>query len=158
MECLNFKHLPFKHLSSIILTSQLIPLTYSFLSLSASLHSPHSLNSTSMLLDCVLAFAHLVFPALTSLHVHAESYWEDGEDVQLPIPHVARNAHGSQDSMPLQSILLDGEQTCVEMVTWTAPDAELGVRNRITLHHAADSARVHFFAIGHWNYGTDPVI
>jgi hypothetical protein len=110
-------------------------------------------------MDCVLAFAHLVFPALISLYVHAESYWEDGEDVQLLIPHVARNAHGPQDSMPLQSILLDGEQTCVEMVTWTAPDAELGVHNRITLRHAADSARVHFFAIGgHWNYGTDTAI
>jgi hypothetical protein len=126
-----------------------------------TLPSLTKLSIHALAMDCVLAFAHLVFPALTSLHVHAESSWEDGdgEDVQLLIPHVARNSHGSQDSMPLQSILLDGGQTThVEMVTWTAPDAALGVCDLITFNHAADSARVHFFAKGLWNYGTDTVI
>ena len=74
--------------------------------------------------DCALALAHLVLPALNCLHVDAEPYDWDGEDVRLLIPHIARNAHGPQDTAPLQSVAISGMGSCVEILAWTVPDAD----------------------------------
>jgi hypothetical protein len=74
--------------------------------------------------------------------VASESQSWDGHDVGLLIPYVARNAHGSQDTAPLQTILLNGEYRHAEIVAWTIPDADLEVSNSVTLIKAAVSARL----------------
>ena len=96
--------------------------------------------------DCALALAHLVLPALISLHVTSETKswaWDsEYDDVRLLIPYVARNAHGPQDTVPLQTILFNAEDIRGEIVAWTAPDADVDVCNSATLIKAAVSARL----------------
>lgn len=77
---------------------------------------------------CALALAHLVLPALTSLHVAPQSHCGNGEDVRLLIPFVARYAHGQQDTAPLQSILFSSESWHTRILIWTVPDADVVAR------------------------------
>jgi F-box-like len=106
--------------------------------------------------DCTVALAHLVLPALTWLHAHADSYQLEGNDVQAVIPHISRNAHGPQDTEPLRSMLIMGERMRAEIFAWTVPDADVESRDSIT---SALSARVFFSASGkNWVQGTDAVI
>ena len=110
--------------------------------------------------DCALALAHLVLPALISLHVDAHSQSEDGDDVRLLIPYVTRNAHGPQDTAPLQTILFNGDEMRVEIVTWAVPDADVGVRDSVTLEKAAVSARLDFSVVSYrgWHDGMEAEI
>jgi len=101
---------------------------------------------TSSAKSCALALAHLVLPALTSLHVSAESQDKKADDIRLVIPYVTRNAHGPQDMAPLQSILFNGTTRRAEIIAWTVPDADVEVHDPITLLDAAVSARVVFSA------------
>ena len=96
--------------------------------------------------ECALAVAHLVLPALTHLHVDVESRDEDGEDVQLVIPYVARNVCGMQDIEPLRSILFSGERRRAEVLVWTMPDADINVCDSTTLLSESASARLMFTA------------
>ena len=108
--------------------------------------------------DCALALAHLVLPALNCLYVTAKSHDWNGEDVRLVIPHVARNAHGPQDTTPLQSIVLSGATMQPRIFAWTAPDPDDKAPDPITLMHRVDSARLVFAATttnGPWRDGTD---
>ena len=75
--------------------------------------------------DCALAFAHLVLPALTWLHVDVISHDAGGEDVRLVIPYVARNVSGLRDTEPLRKLLIGGFRTRVMMDAWTMPDADI---------------------------------
>jgi len=117
-------------------------------------------NITASARDCALALAHLVLPALISLHVTAVSKSWDGDDVRLLIPYVARNAHGPQDTAPLRTILLNGEEMYAKIVAWTAPDADDDVRDSVTLTKAAVSARLVFCAISEsgWRGGMETVV
>ena len=112
--------------------------------------------------DCALALAHLVLPALISLHVTSESQSSGGDDddIRILIPYVARNAHGPQDTAPLQSMLFNGEELHVEIVAWTAPDADVGVCNSVTLTKAAVSARLvwSITSDGWWGDGMETVV
>jgi hypothetical protein len=110
--------------------------------------------------DCALALAHLVLPALISLHVDAHSQSEDGDDVRLLIPHVTRNAHGPQDTAPLQTILFNGDEMRAEIVAWAVPDADVGVRDSVTLEKAAVSARLDFSVMSYrgWRDGMEAEI
>jgi len=112
---------------------------------------------TSSAKSCALALAHLVLPALTSLHVSAESQDEKADDIRLVIPYVTRNAHGPQDMAPLQSILFNGTKRRAEIIAWTVPDADVEVQDPITLLGAAVSARVVFSATSDisWRDDTD---
>ena len=109
---------------------------------------------------CALALAHLVLPALISLHINSESQSQDGDDVRLLIPYVARNAHGPQDAAPLQTILLDGGSTHAQIVAWTVPDADVDVWDSNTLFEASASARLVLCVTsdGGWRDGIDTVI
>jgi hypothetical protein len=101
-------------------------------------------NITASARDCALALAHLVLPALISLVVTSESQSQDGDDVRLLIPYVARNAYGPQDTAPFQTILLNGDKRFIAIVAWTIPDADVGVCNWVTMFKAAVSARLVF--------------
>ena len=110
---------------------------------------------TSSAKSCALALAHLVLPALTSLHVSAESQDQNADDVRLVIPYVSRNAFGPQDTTPLQSILFNGTTRCAEVIAWTVPDVE--VHDPTTLLGAVAVARVVFSATSDvsWRHDTD---
>jgi hypothetical protein len=74
--------------------------------------------------DCALALAHLVMPALTWLHVLAESFTLGSEDMRTLIPYVAQNIHGRQETEPFRSILIRGKRTQAKILAWTMPDAD----------------------------------
>jgi hypothetical protein len=109
--------------------------------------------------DCALALAHLLLPALISLHVDAHSQSQDGDDVQLLIPYVTRHAW-PQDTAPLQTILLNEDEMSAEIVAWTVPDADLEVRDSVTLKKTAVSARLDFSVMSYhgWRDGMEAEI
>ena len=76
--------------------------------------------------DCAFALAHLVLPALSWLHVNAESHDRDARDVYLLIPYVTRNVYGL-GMEPLRSILISGEGDRAKVLGWTMPDADIKV-------------------------------
>lgn len=106
-----------------------------------TLHSLTQFDITSSVEDCALALSHLTLPALTSLRVHSKSHNYEGNDVGILIPHIARNARGPQDLSPLQSIVLKGGITRLELLAWTLPDVDVEDSNRI---RPLDSVRVLF--------------
>ncbi|KAF8492740.1 hypothetical protein F5888DRAFT_1636895 [Russula emetica] len=109
--------------------------------------------------DCALALAHLLLPALTRLHVDVDSYDEEGEDVRLVIPYVARNVYVQHDIEPIRSILIAGERTCTDVLTWTRPGADIKVCGPNALVEMSSSACLVFAAKGKgWNYGVDAAI
>ncbi|KAH9080251.1 hypothetical protein EDB83DRAFT_2608532 [Lactarius deliciosus] len=83
--------------------------------------------------DCGLALVHLVLPALISLCVTAFSRLENGGDVQRMLPYVGRHAHGPQDTRPLQSVLIHGYASCVNILAWPVPDIDVEVHDLPTL-------------------------
>ena len=113
-------------------------------------------NISTSARNCALALVHIVLPALTSLHVTAASHHANGEDVQLLIPYVARNANGPQDTAPLQSMLLRRESMRAAILAWTVPDADLEVPSLTTPLSMAVSARLVFsvWGDGWWQDGT----
>ena len=86
-----------------------------------------------------------------------KSQFEYGDDVRLLIPYVARNAHGPQDAAPLQTILFNGEAMHAQIVAWTIPDADIGVRGSVTLKKVAVSARLDLFITSYsgWRNGME---
>ena len=110
--------------------------------------------------SCTLAFAHLVMPALTSLHVVAEFRENEGEDMQQLIPYVARNVCGWQDTEPLRSILISGEGKYIErkhvnVFAWIMPDADIEGYDP-NKYHASIPARLTFTATSTtWFRGVD---
>jgi hypothetical protein len=104
--------------------------------------------------DCVFALAHLLLPALTWLHVEAESFEMEGEDVRLVIPYVSRNVYGLLGTDPLLSILL---RKRAEVLAWTMPDAD-DVHDLDNLFTASVPAPLKFAATGDWDYGVDTTI
>ena len=109
--------------------------------------------------DCALALAHLLLPTLTWLHVEVESHDQGGEDVRLVIPYVARNVYVLQDIEQIRSIMIAGERTCSEVVTWTTPGADVKVCGPDTLRDMLPSACLIFAAKGNtWDYGVSAAI
>ncbi|KAH9170584.1 hypothetical protein EDB89DRAFT_1275393 [Lactarius sanguifluus] len=92
--------------------------------------------------DCGLALAHLVLPALTSLCVTAFSSHENRGDVQRMLPYVARHAHGPQDTWPLQSVLIHGNESRVNILAWLVPNIDVEVHDSPTLLATMLSPRV----------------
>ncbi|KAH9080334.1 hypothetical protein EDB83DRAFT_2670635 [Lactarius deliciosus] len=91
--------------------------------------------------DCGLALAHLVLLALISLCVTAFSCLENGGDVQRMLPYVGRHAHGPQDTRPLQSVLIHGYASCVNILAWPVPDIDVEVHDPPTLFATTLSTR-----------------
>ena len=109
--------------------------------------------------DCALALAHLVLPNLTLLHINVKSLDWEGEDVLQVIPHVVQNVCVLHDIEPIRGILIAGEETCAEILTWTTPGADVKVRGPDSLEDMSCSARFLFAAKGvRWNYGVDTTI
>jgi hypothetical protein len=106
--------------------------------------------------DCTLALAHLVLPALTLLHVHAESRGlgeGDDDDVHLLIPYVSRYVYGQQGAEPLRNILICGERKRAMVVAWTMSDTDTKASVPNTLFRASGASCLLFSATcGSWNH------
>ena len=94
--------------------------------------------------DCAFALSHLELPSLKVVGIHANSEDSEGEDVLAVIPLFSRNAYGSQDVEPLQSVIITGEPFLTEVIAWTARDAGTVVQDPLDLIGAAYSARAIF--------------
>jgi hypothetical protein len=140
----------------------LVPLTTAFMpepSRTVTLPSLTKFHISAFAKDCVLALAHLVLPALTCLHVNAESHERDGEDVRLLIPYVSRNVYVLQDTELLRSILVDGKSERAEVVAWTMFDADLKFFDPNAMVRASDPAPLIFTATSrNWRLGVDTAI
>ena len=116
------------HLKTLILESAspvapLAPLI-SEPSRTLTLPSLTKFNISASVQDCVLAFTHLILPALTWLCVDAESYESEGEDVRLLIPYISQNVHWMQSAEPLQSFMISGRRTRAQVFAWNMPDVD----------------------------------
>jgi F-box-like len=92
----------------------------------ATLPSLTGLHLAASATDCAFALAHLVLPALSWLHVNAESHEWGARDVYPLIPYVTRNVYGL-GMEPLRSILISGEGDRAKVLGWTMPDADIKV-------------------------------
>jgi hypothetical protein len=112
--------------------------------------------------DCVLALAHLVLPALTWLHVDAESHEGDGEDVRLLIPYVSRNVCRLQGTEPLRSIAIYCKRTRAELAAWSMADADVkfyGLEGGSLGNDNSVPARLMFATKGsNWDYEVNTAI
>jgi len=108
--------------------------------------------------DCAFALSHLELPLLKKVRLDAKSEDSEGDDVAV-IPSFSRNAYGFQDIEPLQSMIVSGEPSLIEVIAWTARDADIVVEDPLDLWGMAHSARVIFTATGSdWMVGTDTEI
>ena len=79
--------------------------------------------------DCAFALAHLDLPALTCLIVKTTFYRPSiGSNVRDVFPYIAQHAHGSQDTQPLQSVLIRGKKTRVDILAWPVPNINVEVQ------------------------------
>ncbi|KAH9161212.1 hypothetical protein EDB89DRAFT_755206 [Lactarius sanguifluus] len=92
---------------------------------------------------CALALAHLILPALTSLCLTAQSELPNGGDVRRLLPYVNQHSHGPQDTRPLQSVLIRGDRSRVDVFAWPV-DIDVEVHNSFTSCASKPSARVAF--------------
>ena len=72
--------------------------------------------------DCSLALAHLDLPALTCLCLSATFMHPNMADLQNLVPYVARHAHGPQDTLPPQSVLIRSDDYSADILAWAMPN------------------------------------
>jgi hypothetical protein len=77
--------------------------------------------------DCALTLAHLVLPTLTCLHVDIKSHDQQGEDMLLVIPYIARNVSVLHDIEQIRSVVIGDKGQSTEILTWTTPGADSDV-------------------------------
>ncbi|KAH9170563.1 hypothetical protein EDB89DRAFT_1274107 [Lactarius sanguifluus] len=99
---------------------------------------------SSFVRDCGCALAHLILPALTSLCIISESCHRDWSDVRDILPYVYRHAHGSQDSQPLRSMVIEKGIAHSHVLAWTQPDTDVESLNKADFFDAMHFARVAF--------------
>ncbi|KAF8257834.1 hypothetical protein EI94DRAFT_1835371 [Lactarius quietus] len=74
-------------------------------------------------LDCALALAHLDLPTLTWLCLTVTI--PNGCNVQGILPYIVRYAHGPQDVLPLQSMVIGSTEGHLNILAWTVPDIDV---------------------------------
>jgi hypothetical protein len=112
----------------------------------ATLHSLTRLYLSDSATSCALALAHLVLPTLTWLRVDVMFTYASGKDLRTVLPHFVRNAHGPQDTTPLQSMVINGCATRTDILLWSVPDADMRYDDNDTFTRASLSARAVFTA------------
>ena len=106
--------------------------------------------------DCGFVLAHLDLPVLTCLGIKATFYHPPDDDLQDVFPHIAQHAHGYQDTQPLQSVLIRGKKTRVDILAWPAPNIDVEVQGSNLLSTTAP-ARVTLSIRGRdWIYIDSP--
>ena len=106
--------------------------------------------------DWALALAHLNLPALTCLNIKTLLYHSDKVDVQDIFPYIAQNAHGSQDTQPLQSVLIRAKKTRVDILAWPTPNINVEVQRSTSLATMAPARVALSLGSDGWSYVDNP--
>ena len=106
----------------------------------ATLPSLTHFDTAQTIRNCAFALAHLDLPALTCLSVKTCYHHQDNSYVQDVFPYIAQHSHGSQDNQPLQSMLIRGKWTGVDILAWPTPNIDVEVQRSTLL--AATPPRV----------------
>ncbi|KAH9058299.1 hypothetical protein EDB87DRAFT_1626864 [Lactarius vividus] len=104
---------------------------------------------SSFVRDCGFALAHLILPVLTSLCIISQSCHEDWSDVQEILSYVSRHAHGSQDSQPLRSVVVENGVEYIHILARTRPITDVKSYN---FFDAMYSARVAFSVTSEYGF------
>ena len=118
----------------------------------ATLPSLTHFNISDSPRNCAFALAHLDLPALTCLNVKVDSFLRDGNDVRDVFPYIGKHAHGSQDTQPLQSILIRGKQTRADFLVWPVPNINVELRGSTLLAATAPARVALSFWCENWNH------
>ena len=97
--------------------------------------------------DCAPALSHLVLPALTSLRLTAVAHHPTGDDVENILPYVTQYSHGSQDTQPLQSVLICGTEMSALIFGWPMPDISIKSHDPLAWQYVS-SARIMLSIVG----------
>ena len=75
--------------------------------------------------DHAFALAHLDLPALTWLCLTTlSSRLPNSSEVQKLLTYIAQHAHGSQDTVPLQSVYVHSKDDHVDILAWSVPNID----------------------------------
>ena len=107
--------------------------------------------------DCVLALAHLDLPALTCLSVKTSFYHPEDSDVRDVFPYIAEHAHRFQDAQPLQSVIIRGNKTRVDILAWPAPNINVEVQESTLLAATAPARVALSLRSEDWDYIDSPI-
>jgi hypothetical protein len=114
------------HLKMLTLDEASSPTIFSFpfhVERTVTLPSLTNLKITDYPRSCAVALAHLDLPALTCLCIQTYSCMTEGgedDDVEEVLPYVTRLVH----TQPLQSMLIRGKHTRMDILAWPVPDIE----------------------------------
>ena len=79
--------------------------------------------------DWAFALAHLGLPALTCLSIKTIIYHPNVDgDFQDAFSYIAQHSRGSQDTQPLQRMLIRGKKTRVDVLAWSTPNIDVEVQ------------------------------
>ena len=84
--------------------------------------------------DYAFALAHLDLPALTWLCLTTlSSCLLNSSEVHKLLTYFTQHTHGSQDTVPLQSVFVYGKDDHVDILAWSTPDINVEVHDPPTL-------------------------
>ena len=83
--------------------------------------------------DCAFALAHLDLPALTCLSAKTYFHHSLDNDVRDIFPYITQHAHGPQDTQLLQSVLIRGRETRVDILAWPTPNIDVEMQGSTLL-------------------------
>ena len=115
----------------------------------ATLPSLTHIDISSSPRGCAVALAHLDLPALTCLNVKVDTFRRDGNDVLDVFPYIGKHAHGSQDTRPLQSMLIWGTKTQADFLAWPVPNIDVELQGSTFLAATALARVALSFWCGH---------
>lgn len=111
---------------------------------------------SASLRNCALALAHLDLPALAHLSVTTRARRRGGDDTEVHgiLPYVALHAQGPQDIQPLQSMLINTNDSRIDVFAWTRPDINFDVRDSSAFLDLMHSSRVTLSVTRAWSINT----
>ena len=89
--------------------------------------------------DSAFVLAHVDLPALTCLSVKTLFHLPYGGSLTVwdVFPYISQHSHGSQDTQPLQSVLIRGKKTRVDIFAWPVPNIDIEEQGNTLLARTA---------------------
>ena len=106
--------------------------------------------------DCGFVLAHLDLPALSCLSIKTIFNFPPVDNVHDVFPYITQHTHGSQDTQPLQSMLIQGKKTRVDILAWPAPKISVEVQGSTLLAATAPARATLSILSHHWTHLDSP--
>ena len=106
--------------------------------------------------DCGFVLAHLDLPALSCLSIKTIFNFPPVDNVHDVFPYITQHTHGSQDTQPLQSMLIRGKKTRVDILAWPAPKIGVEVQGSTLLAATAPARATLSILSHHWTHLDSP--